>query len=151
MQLATDITEIYPGKKVTLIHSRPTVMNRFHDDLDVIIKERCAELGVNLKLGSRVKLPAEGFPEDGPTFNVELQDGSSVAADFAVGPMTMAGELEQHADTITTRSFAQVKHHNHRYSRLCLQSQSTSKASFACGRRCKSPIQSCPMFLRLVM
>lgn len=59
-------------------------MNKFHPQLDRIIKDRCSELGINLKLGSRVKLPAKGYPTDGSIFNVELQDGSSISTDFAV-------------------------------------------------------------------
>ena len=84
VQMATDIKEIYPEKEVTLIHSRQQVMNKFHPQLDGIIKQRCEELGVKLKLGSRVKLPAKGYPTDGSTFEVELMDGSSVLTDFAV-------------------------------------------------------------------
>lgn len=82
--MATDIKELYPQKSVTLVHSRPRVMNRFHHGLDEIIKERCQELGVNLKLGSRVKVPTSGYRNDGSIFNVELQDGSSIPADLAV-------------------------------------------------------------------
>lgn len=85
VQMATDIKELYPGKSVTLIHSRDRVMHKFHPELDRIIKERCTELGVNLKLGSRVKLPPQGYPTDGTEFNIELQDGTSVPADLAVG------------------------------------------------------------------
>lgn len=84
VQMAIDIKELYPNKSVTLIHSRPRVMNRFHSGLDEIIKERCRELGVNLKLGSRVKVPTGGYRNDGTSFNVELQDGSSIPADLAV-------------------------------------------------------------------
>jgi hypothetical protein len=84
VQMATDIKEIYPEKSVTLIHSREQIMNKFKPGLDRIIKDRCEELGVQLKLGSRVKLPANGYPTDGSTFNIELQDGSSVSTDFAV-------------------------------------------------------------------
>ncbi|KAI5241348.1 putative oxidoreductase [Aureobasidium subglaciale] len=84
VQMATDIKEIYPEKSVTLIHSRDQIMNKFHPQLDSIIKDRCAELGIKLKLGSRVKLPAKGYPTDGSTFNIELQDGSAVSTDFAV-------------------------------------------------------------------
>ncbi|KAI4724215.1 putative oxidoreductase [Aureobasidium sp. EXF-10728] len=84
VQMATDIKEIYTEKTVTLIHSRQQIMNKFHPQLDRIIKQRCEELGVKLKLGSRVKLPAKGYPTDGSTFNIELQDGSTVSTDFAV-------------------------------------------------------------------
>jgi NADH dehydrogenase FAD-containing subunit len=84
VQMATDIKEIYPEKSVTLVHSRDQLMNKFHPQLDRIIKDRCSELGINLKLGSRVKLPAKGYPTDGSIFNVELQDGSSISTDFAV-------------------------------------------------------------------
>lgn len=82
--MATDIKELYPNKSVTLVHSRPTVMNRFDSRLDRIIKERCKELGVNLRLGSRVKVPTRGYPNNGNRFTIDLQDGSSIPADLAI-------------------------------------------------------------------
>ncbi|RDW63318.1 putative amid-like nadh [Coleophoma cylindrospora] len=84
VQTATDIKELYPEKSVTLVHSRQNVMNKFHPKLHEIIQERCAELGIDMKLGSRVKVPSDGYPTDGSNFNVELEDGSSVPADLAI-------------------------------------------------------------------
>ena len=84
VQMATDIKELYPDKSVTLVHSRKTVMNRFHYKLHDIIEERCKELGIKLKLGSRVKVPKDGYPTDGSRFDVEFEDGSKIPADFAV-------------------------------------------------------------------
>lgn len=84
VQLATDLKELYPEKSVTLVHSRNQVMNRFHPKLHDIIMERCQELGIQTKLGSRVKLPPQGYPTDGSVFNVEFEDGSNIPADFAV-------------------------------------------------------------------
>ncbi|CAL3972305.1 hypothetical protein PZA11_004548 [Diplocarpon coronariae] len=84
VQMATDIKELYPSKSVTLVHSRPNVMNKFHPKLHAIIAERSAELGIKLKLGSRVKLPAGGYPNDGSMFEVELEDGTKIPADFAI-------------------------------------------------------------------
>jgi apoptosis-inducing factor 2 len=84
VQMATDIKELYPEKSVTLVHSRKIVMNKFHNQLHNIIEQRCGDLGISLKLGSRVKLPRTGYPTDGSSFNVELEDGSSIPADFAV-------------------------------------------------------------------
>lgn len=105
--MATDIKELYPEKSVTLIHSRPTVMNRFHSKLDEVIKERCQELSLNLKLGSRVKVPANGYPTDGTIFNVELQDGSTVPADLAVSFTTLDDMFSQ-----TDNNFADHVHRN---------------------------------------
>lgn len=85
VQMATDIKELYPEKSVTLIHSRAQLMNRFHSKLHDLVEERAHELGVDLVLGSRVKLPEGGYPTDGREFQVELQDGRKVDADFAVG------------------------------------------------------------------
>ncbi|PBP24286.1 hypothetical protein BUE80_DR004847 [Diplocarpon rosae] len=84
VQMATDIKELYPSKSVTLVHSRPNLMNKFHPKLHAIIAERSAELGIELKLGSRVKLPADGYPNDGRMFEVELEDGTKIPADFAI-------------------------------------------------------------------
>ncbi|KAG8627193.1 hypothetical protein KVT40_004676 [Elsinoe batatas] len=84
VQTATDIKELYPEKSVTLIHSRPTLMSRMNTQLDQLVKSRFEELGIATKLGSRVKLPPEGYPTDGREFDVELQDGSKVHTEFAI-------------------------------------------------------------------
>lgn len=90
VQMATDIKELFPQKSVTLVHSRQKVMNRFHEGLHNIIAERAKELGIELELGSRVKVPQDGFPTDGSTFNVELENGKKLPANFAVGRITAA-------------------------------------------------------------
>jgi pyruvate/2-oxoglutarate dehydrogenase complex dihydrolipoamide dehydrogenase (E3) component len=123
VQMATDIKEIYPEKDVTLIHSREQIMNKFHPQLDGIIKQRCEELGVKLKLGSRVKLPAKGYPTDGSTFNVELIDGSSVSTDFAVCFKVSEDGSIADIDRIC-RSLLLVKRHSQSSSALCHQSPS---------------------------
>ncbi|CZR54216.1 related to Amid-like NADH oxidoreductase [Phialocephala subalpina] len=84
VQMATDIKELYPEKKVTLVHSRRNVMNKFDSKLHNIIAERCKELGIQLRTGSRVKVPQGGYPTDGSKFDVELEDGSKIPADFAI-------------------------------------------------------------------
>jgi NADH dehydrogenase FAD-containing subunit len=82
--MATDIKEVFPEKNVALVHSREQVMNKFHRRLHDIVSARCEELGIELVLGQRVKLPADGYPTDGTTFSVDLQDGTRIPADFAV-------------------------------------------------------------------
>lgn len=84
VQMAIDIKELYPEKSVTLIHSRPTVMNRYHTDLSDLILAECKRLGIKTSLGSRVKLPETGYPVDGSTFEIELQNGQAVTTDLAV-------------------------------------------------------------------
>jgi NADH dehydrogenase FAD-containing subunit len=84
VQIATDMKELYPQKSITLVHSRKCVMNKFVPKFHDLIAERCAELGINMKLGSRVKLPPGGYPTDGGIFDVEVEDGTSIPADFAV-------------------------------------------------------------------
>ncbi|CAK7216290.1 hypothetical protein SBRCBS47491_002774 [Sporothrix bragantina] len=85
VQMATDIKEIYPNKSVTLVHSRPTVMNRFHTDLDAIVKARFAEMGIETKLSSRVASPltSTAAPE-GQTIDVICQDGSKLETELAI-------------------------------------------------------------------
>jgi NADH dehydrogenase FAD-containing subunit len=85
VQMALDTKELYPEKSVTLVHSRENVMSKFHPGLHSIVKERANELGVNLVLGRRVKLPKEGYPVNKGGFDVELVDGTKIAADLAVG------------------------------------------------------------------
>ncbi|GAM89558.1 hypothetical protein ANO11243_075970 [Dothideomycetidae sp. 11243] len=84
MQMVTDIKEVYPHKSVTLVHSRPTVMNKFDKQLSDIVLARCEELHIDTRLGVRVKMPEQAYPTDGSMFEVELMDGSKVPADFAI-------------------------------------------------------------------
>lgn len=86
--MSTDIKELYPSKNVTLVHSRNQIMNNFHHKLHETIEARAKVLGINLVLGHRVVIPAEGFPNDGSTFNVKLLDGSELSADLAVSVST---------------------------------------------------------------
>jgi pyruvate/2-oxoglutarate dehydrogenase complex dihydrolipoamide dehydrogenase (E3) component len=112
VQIVTDIKEIYSEKSVTLIHSRETVMNRFHHNLHDIIEARCKELGIAMRLGSRVKVPAEGYPTDGSAFDVELEDGSKIPADFAVKLALVVLDESVCTNSITSRSYAQARHRN---------------------------------------
>lgn len=85
VQMATDIKQLFPSKSVTLVHSRPTLMSKFDARLHAVVAQRCEELGVQTVLGrGRVKLPEEGYPTDGREFDVEVQDGTRVPADFAI-------------------------------------------------------------------
>ncbi|KAJ7122015.1 FAD/NAD-P-binding domain-containing protein [Mycena crocata] len=84
IQLAFDAKEFYPSKNVTVVHSRHQLMNRFHPKLHSIVAERAARVGIDLVLGQRVKLPPNGFPITGPSYNVELADGTLIPADVAI-------------------------------------------------------------------
>lgn len=90
LEMAADIKDYYPNKSVTLIHSRTHLMNRFHPKLHETVAERFKELGVEVILNDRVKIPEGGFPSGGPTFDVELSSGRKVPADFVVStPFTI--------------------------------------------------------------
>lgn len=84
VQMALDAKELYPEKSITLVHSRENVMNKFHPGLHSVVKERADELGLNLVLGKRVKLPKDGYPVEKGRFDVELVDGTKIPADLAV-------------------------------------------------------------------
>ncbi|KIN02988.1 hypothetical protein OIDMADRAFT_52805 [Oidiodendron maius Zn] len=83
VQMATDIKELYPNKSVTLVHSRQLLMNKFHHKLHEIVEKSCADLSIKMVLGSRVKLPTNGYPTDGD-FYVNLEDGSRIPSDMAI-------------------------------------------------------------------
>ncbi|KAL1864578.1 hypothetical protein Daus18300_007594 [Diaporthe australafricana] len=87
VQMACDLKEVYPDKEVTLVHSREHIMPVYHERLSDMIKERFAELGVKFVGGSRVNIPAEGYPlggTGGEPIPVSLQDGRTLTADFVV-------------------------------------------------------------------
>lgn len=94
VQTATDLKELYPDKSVTVVHSRRNLMNKFNSGLHDIIMARFVELGVKTKLGSRVKVPSEALPANGP-FNVGLEDGSTVPADLVVWPLSLVTKMHR--------------------------------------------------------
>lgn len=84
VQVAFDIKEQYPSKKVTLIHSRPLVMNRFHHALHDIVMERFKAAGIETILGQRIKDIPDWFPSDGTEFSITLADGREVKTDLVI-------------------------------------------------------------------
>ncbi|KAL0465136.1 oxidoreductase [Neurospora intermedia] len=92
VQMACDLKELYPAKRVTLVHSRQQLMPVYHERLSEIIKERFAELGVETVLGKRAVVPPGegGWPlpvpgEEGKKkMEVRLVDGSVVEGDVVV-------------------------------------------------------------------
>lgn len=84
VQMATDLKEYYPDKEVKVVQSRPRVMPSFHPRLHEIIQKRFDELGIRLITGSRVKIPAGGFPNDGSTFDVQLSNGMTESTEFVI-------------------------------------------------------------------
>ncbi|OBZ73235.1 Apoptosis-inducing factor B [Grifola frondosa] len=56
IQYATDIAEIYPAKRVTLLHSRSALLPRFDQSMHVEIMSALAALNVNTILGDRLDL-----------------------------------------------------------------------------------------------
>lgn len=84
VQMATDLKELYPSKKVTLVQSRDRVMPKFHPKFNELIMERFAELGVDVITGNRVVVPEGGFPSDGSTFAVKLKDGREIETQLVI-------------------------------------------------------------------
>lgn len=84
VQMATDLKEYYPEKEVTVVQSRTRVMPNFHPGLHDLIKRRFDELGIRLVTGSRVNIPANGFPNDGTTFAVQLTNGTTESTQFVI-------------------------------------------------------------------
>ncbi|KAF0637436.1 hypothetical protein FPSE5266_05514 [Fusarium pseudograminearum] len=84
VQMATDLGEVYPEKKVTLVHSRDRLMQLYHPKMDAIIRDRLQELGVDVITGTRASIPQEGFPTDGSEFELELKDGRKIQTNLVI-------------------------------------------------------------------
>ncbi|KAH7169350.1 hypothetical protein DER46DRAFT_260006 [Fusarium sp. MPI-SDFR-AT-0072] len=84
VQMATDLGEVYPEKKVTLVHSRDRLMQLYHEKMDAILRDRLQELGVDVITGTRAVIPSKGFPTDGSTFELELKDGRKIQTDLVI-------------------------------------------------------------------
>lgn len=84
LQLAFDLKEVYPSKDVTVVHSRAQTMVHFDPALHEIVTARCAELGIDLVLGSRAVVPPGGFPSGVGPADVVLLDGRRVPSDLVI-------------------------------------------------------------------
>ncbi|KAL4950788.1 hypothetical protein BDW69DRAFT_196963 [Aspergillus filifer] len=81
VQMATDLKEIYPEKKVTVVQSRERLMPQYHERLDQIIRGRFKELGVEFITGSRIKVPETGFPSETP-FTVQTTSDTGLPGKY---------------------------------------------------------------------
>lgn len=86
VQMATDLKEFYPDKTVTVVQSRARVMPQFHEHFHDLVAKRFHELGIKLITGTRLVVPATGFPvNDGTTpFEVQLTNGTTVPTDLVI-------------------------------------------------------------------
>ena len=80
--MATDIIATHgQSKKVTLLHSRPNLLNRFDIALHEAAMKRMEEFGIEVILGSRVDGSFINKTEGG---KVRTTDGREVEADLIV-------------------------------------------------------------------
>lgn len=84
VQMATDLKEYYPDKKITVVQSRPQVMPQYHVKFHELVKKRFDDLGIDLITGSRVSIPPEGFPNNAEPFDVKLTNGETVSTEFVI-------------------------------------------------------------------
>lgn len=84
VQMATDLKEYYPDKKVTVVQSRAHVMPQYHEKFHELVKKRFDDLGVDLITGSRVSVPPNGFPNNGTPFDVQLTNGETISTEFVI-------------------------------------------------------------------
>ncbi|KAK0449036.1 FAD/NAD-P-binding domain-containing protein [Desarmillaria tabescens] len=71
-------------RRITVIHSRPNLMSRFHPKLHEIVMEKFKAAGIETILGQRVTIPEEGFPNNGSEFAIALADGTEVKTELAI-------------------------------------------------------------------
>ncbi|RDB15801.1 Apoptosis-inducing factor 2 [Hypsizygus marmoreus] len=71
VQLASDIKSFYPEKEVVLVHSHQQLLGRFGAKLHECALKALEELGVEVVLGKRPKVPKGGEEEK----SVRLEDG----------------------------------------------------------------------------
>ncbi|EEY23156.1 hypothetical protein D7B24_007600 [Verticillium nonalfalfae] len=101
VELATDAKQLYPEKKVTLVHSRSAVMHRFGPELQIASLKAMQEMGIDVLLEERTE------SEDVSSGFVTLRSGKKVACDFcvsAVGQKPSSGLLKDLAPNAITPS-----------------------------------------------
>jgi apoptosis-inducing factor 2 len=101
IELAGEITAIWPGKYITLIDPAEDVLGaRFRPELKAEIRRQLAALGVRLELGDALVADPPGEPGEPGTFTVRTESGAELTADiwfrcYGVRPVSdyLAGSL----------------------------------------------------------
>ncbi|KAF9077539.1 FAD/NAD-P-binding domain-containing protein [Rhodocollybia butyracea] len=117
IQLATDLKTHAPtqSKHVTVVHSRPHLLNRFHENLHDISWNKCKELGIDVVLGKRVIVPEGGFPQHttDEDFDIQLTGGGRIRGDLVIlctGAVPLSSPLKTLAPSaIDNNGFIRVK------------------------------------------
>ncbi|OWZ57378.1 oxidoreductase [Cryptococcus neoformans c45] len=85
IEYASDLKDLYPEKKITLLHSRTRVMPLYPIELHMIIIEALTKMGVEVVLGERVVTwPDEPETLDGKTKYVTTDKSRTFEADIVL-------------------------------------------------------------------
>lgn len=93
VEYATDIKSVYPGKSVTLIHSRKQLLPNFDVQVHDVALQRLQQLGVKVVLGERLAL-TEGCPR-GSTVQQQKEAASASSHPDRCASADRRGEGEQ--------------------------------------------------------
>ncbi|KAI5890714.1 FAD/NAD(P)-binding domain-containing protein [Schizophyllum commune H4-8] len=86
VQFATDIADVHPEKRVTLLHSRPQLLPRFSQEMHNEILRQMNRLNINVVLGERldVRSVAEKQSSESGERVVRTVSGRELAADLVL-------------------------------------------------------------------
>ncbi|KAL1704895.1 hypothetical protein EV121DRAFT_204690 [Schizophyllum commune] len=86
IQFATDIADVYPEKRVTLLHSRTQLLPRFSQEMHNEILRQMNRLNINVVLGERldVQSVAEKKSSESGERVVRITSGRELAADLVL-------------------------------------------------------------------
>lgn len=85
VELATNIKDWYPGKNVTIVHSRGRLMHAYGERLNRHVETEMNTLGVDIRLGQRAKVVATPDQQVGDGVHVlQYADGTLDAFDLVV-------------------------------------------------------------------
>ncbi|KAI0773064.1 hypothetical protein BD413DRAFT_538824 [Trametes elegans] len=86
IQYATDIAEIFPATRVTLLHSRPRLLPRFDEGMHTEILSTLSALNVCAILGDRLDLASldKAAERDGAERIVRTQSGREIRAELVL-------------------------------------------------------------------
>ncbi|MEJ3749972.1 FAD-dependent oxidoreductase [Actinomycetes bacterium KLBMP 9797] len=82
LELAGEIKEVWPHKHVTIVDQAEQVLPGFQPDLRQDLHRQLDDLGVQLRLGTRLAAPPEIEPGHAETFTVTTTDGGEITADI---------------------------------------------------------------------
>ena len=111
IEMAAELALVYPGKKVTLVHSRNRLLSAepIPDDFKDLTVELLKEAGVEVVVNKRVKESIPIGTSEKPSYQIHFTDGTSMTAGHVIMAISHQVPVTSHLPRMTLDDDGYVK------------------------------------------